>query len=102
MKKETKFFLFAKNDHANEVFARYIDSSNFSERTGLWECDYPFANRAVRDKNLQHLDFEVFFRQGEGKLRPWRLDPRKKFTKSTKKILERLQRILDGKNAVPA
>ena len=74
------WFVEPRNAFTNEVISRELPEENYfsciqcdgSERN-LWGCDYPYIRNLIASKvSFPLLDFNVFNREGSGRIRQWR------------------------------
>lgn len=66
--------------HTNEVIARELPEENAhkgilcqdGEKRDLWECEYAFIAKLLKNETSAKLQFEVFYRESRyGPVKPW-------------------------------
>jgi hypothetical protein len=71
------WFVSPGDAHTNEVISRRLPEENFSLCTlegeiaeiGLWQCPAQFVTFLRLSKKSAHLNFRIFNREGDGKIR---------------------------------
>jgi hypothetical protein len=92
IKRGTRWYMYSKDAHTNEVIAEALDGLNSVEKFSNLECengdrlplceapDYNFVARLWRSRATLQIDFEIFRSQGNGKPSPWQFPIREKTT----------------------
>lgn len=83
------WYLEARDAHTNEVIATEV-SAEMTHRSVLcqdgkkrdfWECEYAIITKLLRNQDLAHLRFNVFYREGRyGPVKLWPFAKKKKQT----------------------
>lgn len=90
MATEYTWFVGPLDSHTNEVIGKELSSDDHDQerqewcqttigKRQLWRCEHSFITKLKNNRHHSHLKFEIFVRQGRGKIRPFK--PRKKLPK---------------------
>lgn len=75
--------------HTNEAIAAELPAENAQRgvlcqdgvKRDFWECSYSFITKLLKSEAAEHLEFQVFCREGRyGPVKPWRFLRKRRMT----------------------